>query len=40
VGSTALQTGINLRNCINANTGHDWHRARTYAKSSTSAVVT
>lgn len=39
VGSTALQTGINLRNCINSNTASIGVTA-TYAKSSTSAIVT
>jgi hypothetical protein len=40
VGSTALQTGINLRNCINANTSLLGIVRASYAKSSTSAVVT
>ena len=39
VGSTALQTGINLQNCININKASIGATA-SYAKSSTSAVVT
>ena len=39
VGSSALQTGINLQNCINANAASIGVHA-SYAKSSTSAVVT
>jgi hypothetical protein len=40
VGSTALQTAINLRNCINANPSLTGVVSATYAKSSTSGVVT
>ncbi len=39
VGSTALQTAINLKACINANSGSIGATA-TYAKSSTSGVLT